>query len=604
MGFHAYALQKSTPGGLLGGPGDAPRPRRQAPQPAPAGSTPQDRELRYASALTRRRGRKVVVVLADDNAPDDVSWHLEHLRGASVHVISLSARPEWRLEECGARHHEAANLAEVNWVMRFLGPVDLLLNLAPASAADHESTWARLFFHVRPSGAYVLSRRAIASSGGEGNSLSRLLAVAEMVGRSPRDLEGATRADLELARSTASVLFGTDYVVAVKRNKHLLKVRDRDAGRMLPVREPRLSTVHLASRPAVEWRSRVKVTSHDAAVPIDALGDRFSVPPLFLRHYQGKIAMVSHGLVHSGFSILPESFRFPYEANPGNARMTNVNADFGRVRERFRPERTLEGSYFHLDASNSGHFGHVMTEVLSRLWAWETAKQEIPDLKAIFRIRFANERDPLLEKRIFTSFGIADEDIVWVDEPVWLESMVGATPMWHNQYPHYVHPEIRELVWDRLAAGVTNDDVPQRRRIFVSRQGRGANRTCRNSAQVEELFAAHGFEVIYPELLDLGEQAGVFAKAEVIAGFGGSALFNLTFARQVETLIVLNHEAYTAKNEHLYSSVLGCDTHYFWSSPDVQHPQGGWSEAAYYSDWDFDFERNRDPLTELLDRLE
>ena len=192
---------------------------------------------------------------------------------------------------------------------------------------------------------------------------------------------------------------------------------------------------------------------------------------------------------------------------------------------------------------------------------------------------------------------------MWVDEPVWLESMVGATPMWHNQYPHYVHPDIRS-VWDRLAEGITDADVQQRSRIFVSRASQGANRSCRNTREVEQFFAAHGFEVIYPELLDLSEQAGVFSKAEVIAGFGGSALFNLTFARRLSTLIVLNHEAYTARNENLYSSVLGCDVHYFWSTPDSQHPPGGWSEQAYYSDWDFDFERNREPLEKLLNELE
>jgi capsular polysaccharide biosynthesis protein len=77
-----------------------------------------------------------------------------------------------------------------------------------------------------------------------------------------------------------------------------------------------------------------------------------------------------------------------------------------------------------------------------------------------------------------------------------------------------------------------------------------ASRNCRNAVEVEALFAANGFKVICPELLDIGAQTGVFSNARIIAGFGGSAMFNVLFARQLETFIRLSHEAYTARNEH------------------------------------------------------
>jgi hypothetical protein len=75
------------------------------------------------------------------------------------------------------------------------------------------------------------------------------------------------------------------------------------------------------------------------------------------------------------------------------------------------------------------------------------------------------------------------------------------------------------------------------------------------------------------------------------------------FARRLSTLIVLAHEAYTARNEHLFTTLLGGDVHYFWSGPDIAHPSGGWDQRAFYSDWEFDFERNRAPLDELVDTL-
>ena len=119
------------------------RGRARQPQiPVPGDRVKPSRPLRpYDSLLPQRRGPRTVVVLAGDVMPDDVVAFLEQFRGDSVHVVSATARPEWRLEEFEAVHHAAANLAEINWVMRFVGPIDILLDLAPASAANHETTW-------------------------------------------------------------------------------------------------------------------------------------------------------------------------------------------------------------------------------------------------------------------------------------------------------------------------------------------------------------------------------------------------------------------------------------------------------------------------------
>ena len=59
------------------------------------------------------------------------------------------------------------------------------------------------------------------------------------------------------------------------------------------------------------------------------------------------------------------------------------------------------------------------------------------------------------------------DDIVTVNEPVYLESVVSASPMWHNQVPHYVHPEM-STVWRRLAEGLIEATAPTYDRIFVS----------------------------------------------------------------------------------------------------------------------------------------
>ncbi len=142
--------------------------------------------------------------------------------------------------------------------------------------------------------------------------------------------------------------------------------------------------------------------------------------------------MVSNQLLYTGSTILPDSFRHSLGKDPINPVAIRSGGDFARIPSRYHPTETLRGNFYHLDSENSGHFGHLMTEQLSRLWGWPEAKRQIPDLKLVFRIRHANERKPVLEQRLFTAFGVAPEDIIWIDRPMYLESLVAATPMWHN----------------------------------------------------------------------------------------------------------------------------------------------------------------------------
>ena len=66
---------------------------------------------------------------------------------------------------------------------------------------------------------------------------------------------------------------------------------------------------------------------------------------------------------------------------------------------------------------------------------------------------------------------------------------------------------------------------------------------------------------------------------------------------------MLNQSAYQARNEHLFAAVHGARLHSFWSSPDRDHPPGGYSYRAHQSPWSFDFDRNADQFDQLIGRL-
>jgi capsular polysaccharide biosynthesis protein len=553
--------------------------------------------LRFYKSLLPRGRDRTVLLLADDAASDEVMSHLEHFTGDRIHVIATDILPEWQGHDWPATFHQADDIDGINWVAKAVGPLDIIVVLSRHDDTTHAALWERLFLHLRPGGAYAALRSAIDPVGAPDGLLARLRNIAALRDGGDRSQAGAL--ELEFAASSGRLVFARDLVIVSKNTQHYLKMRESDTNELLPGRRSGIELRVLASLPGGQLTTAGTVVSHPSSVPIHAVDTTLSYPALHLREYTGKIGFVANGLLFAEHTALPDSFRHHLDANPRNRRTKSITKEFLRIDHSLMPTETLPGSYYHLDSENSGHFGHLMTEVVGRLWGWEQAKAEIPDLKAIFRIRYPDERDPVLERRIFTAYGIPEDDIVWVDHPMWLEHVVAATPMWHNHRPHYVHPQIART-WDTLLSGMKPDPRTGPEKVFVSRRSAAKNRNCRNAADVEAVFAAHGFSIVQPEQLDLSDQAGLFRDAVVVAGLGGSGLFSTLYGKKLKTLIVCNQEAYTARNEHLFAMVKGCDVHYFWSTPDISHPPGKWSEEAYYSAWEFDFDRNGAELEAVL----
>jgi len=565
------------------------------------------------AALPAGSNRTVVVLPGKLRRATVATW-LRPFSSDRVHIIAAAMGSEWRLAEMSITHHVAQSAEHLNWHLKLLGPVDVLLDLR-GDPGDYPDRFQRQFFHIRSGGWYAV-KFSKQNSGAFGGRASEWIASLIDPGRlAARDayVTNAVAADsadgvtavaanstvMELSKSTALLSAGRDFALLQKQQDHYLKLRDAETNRVLAAREPDIDVAVLSRRIGGGFEYPGVVVTHESAVPIPSLPARIEYPTLWLRHYAGRIALAGNTLMYTDFSVLPDSFRHHLGAELHNLRLINISADFARIPPDRRPARTLPGTFYQLESTFPGHFGHVMTEMVSRLWGWPEAKRVFPELKAIFHPRRPPVGDTALERQILQAYGIAPDDIVAVDEPVYLESVVSASPMWHNQVPHYVHPEI-STVWQRLAAGLIDRAAPTYDRVFVSRTSRWKRRVCRNIADVERFFEAHGFTVIYPETLDLGAQAAIFANASIIAGFGGSAFCNIVYSRKLQTLIVLNHEAYTARNEHLFSSLRDITVHYFWSPPDIPHPPGGWRQAAFYSGWEFDFGRNETSLKSLL----
>ncbi|MDN5893832.1 MAG: glycosyltransferase family 61 protein [Nocardioides sp.] len=250
----------------------------------------------------------------------------------------------------------------------------------------------------------------------------------------------------------------------------------------------------------------------------------------------------------------------------------------------------LEGTWCHLDNELRGHFGHAMTEQLSRMWAWEQVKERFPEAKALVTLNKGRYIKPW-EAELYEAAGIGRDDMVLLDHPARVEHLISPGPMFSN--PNYVHPAIAKTwrkVGDSLAAGATRTEFSDR--IFCSRTIE--KRSCHNREEVEQLFADRGFEIVFPEEHSVADQVQMFRHADVVAGFAGSGLFQLALVGAPKHVVIVASDRYTARNEYLMASVLGHSIDQVTCRPDEPH---------FQSDFTFDHMREGQWLAKVLEAL-
>ena len=313
-------------------------------------------------------------------------------------------------------------------------------------------------------------------------------------------------------------------------------------------------------------------------------------PALSIREYRDVICSPAQVVV-KGNLLLPETYRHHLQPRLVNRATTEIAPRFAQVNRDLRNAEPLAGSYFHLDSEWPGHFGHMLSEQVSRLWGWEAAKARHPDLKVLLGRRPGHSRALPFERAILESFGIPEIDVVLLDKPVRVERLVAATPMF--SMPHYVSPRIA-ATWDVIGHGVAPQakDSATPLRFFCGRERK--TRRCHNEADVERIFAEAGFEIVFPEHLPFATQVAMFQRADVVAGYAGSALFTLSLCPQPKRVLMLSSESYRANNEYLIAAVLGHELDVFWSRAD---------SPSQLSAFTFDFQREGRHLERVLAEL-
>jgi capsular polysaccharide biosynthesis protein len=447
--------------------------------------------------------------------------------------------------------------------------------------------FGQAFYAVREGGAYL----AILPSA---DLRARLQSARQLPSG---DDTSALRRKREMVEAIGDVTTSAGLVAVTKRHRHHLTLRHEAVEDVLEQRfGPQWGEVMARSEPTT-LRSAIDLVMHGEPAPRPK-PSHIEVPALAVRRYEDVTCHPREIMVRENL-MLPDSFRHWNSPRLFHKRVKPATAWFGRLdpsieRSALRHEA---GEFFAFDSAFPTHFGHLVTETISRFWGWEIARSRNPSIRPVMTHQSRKNRLPGFKRQVLEALGVPTTQILWVtqDESARVESLVAAMPQLEN--PWYIHPDIAET-WSRLAAGLVA--VPRRtpEKVFLSRRP-GTQRYCTNTPEVERLMAEQGYEVVFAEDIPYSEQVRMFQGARVIAGFAGSALFNIMFNSHAK-IVILASRSYVAANEYLIAAVNGNEVHYFWGSPEIDQPAEGFSVDAYQSHFVFPVDEHRTALIAAL----
>jgi capsular polysaccharide biosynthesis protein len=483
-----------------------------------------------------------------------------------------------------------------------LGPFDVIIDATLEPPAARLRRFRRIWFHLKADGRYC--SRGVSAGLDDAAPDKKAQSVLAFVARLVDDHAHGRYADVEdkrpsakkdekaIAESIRRIGSDEDLLIITSSGPAMPKLREWEVGRVLEAR-PEIGAV-LTSLPARTFARRGDLRyNHDRHDP--RFSAEYKVPEVQLREY-ADVLCCPHQVVLSQDVVLPDTFRHLTHPRLKSRFLNDLHPLFARYPRKLSDAKELPGSYFYLSSEWPRHFGHIMTEQLSRMWAWSVAKQQYPDLKALLPLPGGHNELAPFERDVLSAAGVPAEDFVSPKGVLRVERLLSATPMLVN--PSYVHPELVD-VWRRagkhLIGRAPEKDRPAK--IFISRRS-NYKRACHNLPEVEEFFVRHGFTVIYPEDYDVAEQAMIFDRAELIAGFAGSAMFSLIFCAEPKRVILISSESYTARNEYMMAFAMGHRVSLVWCDPDIAQPEKGWDGKAFASGFSVDFARDGDFLTD------
>ena len=238
------------------------------------------------------------------------------------------------------------------------------------------------------------------------------------------------------------------------------------------------------------------------------------------------------GVCDSSFRFLAGYERYDYP---------NTKNNWLDITESYHPDEVLKSDETVIFAGMMiGHFGHLITDCVTRLWY--VIKN--PDIKHRIAYMFvgdtATEMQPY-HYEFLSLLGIGRDRILLVETPTQFKKVI--VPKQSCHWCSSYHKDLFYIVYDEITRKIT----PKKdRKLYLSKSKyKDSNRLIFNEGYFEDFFEKRGFKVIYPEDLPVSEQVAYAAGAEEIACTAGTLPHFALFAKNGIKLICLVKTTYS-----------------------------------------------------------
>jgi capsular polysaccharide biosynthesis protein len=201
------------------------------------------------------------------------------------------------------------------------------------------------------------------------------------------------------------------------------------------------------------------------------------------------------------------------------------------------------------------HFGHFLTESLSRTWFLDEVD---PSVKVIFH-RKRDFTGSSTTQRILEAFGVPQDRILYLEEPTLLRRVIVPEPL------HELHWSVHERMprrFKQIATQLTGDLRPSDQPVYLSRRLLSSyQRQIVGEFEFEEILRENGFQIAYPETMSIDDQIRLVNQHTHVFSSAGSAAYNILFALHHPTIHFLTADI-PRQDYFLLPIVSGADATY------------------------------------------
>lgn len=177
------------------------------------------------------------------------------------------------------------------------------------------------------------------------------------------------------------------------------------------------------------------------------------------------------------------------------------------------------------------HYGHFITETLSRLWQHITAENYDNFVAFPFVFNRGKATIDTYQAYFLHLLNLPSDNIHFLSKASFFDKIIIPEQGWviNNEVNINIKPLYKKITYHHYnKKGKIN-------KIFLSRND-SYNRVS-NTAEVEAVFSRMGFTILYPAQIHIQEQLSIYANCNIMASFSGSSLHNCLFTHE-NTLII------------------------------------------------------------------